>query len=158
MSRRAIGRLCPSGGERRDDLVVLREAALALLREHELAVPEDVELAVLALERLHVEAESVDQLGRETRSPSVVAVSDGAVVDLDAHGGKCTARRTVRSCAGGVRSGCDDHRAAQLAQHQLEQERLIRRFQLTRSEEAAGQDAIRSPSRRWLDRAPSRMI
>jgi hypothetical protein len=42
----------------------------------------------------------------------------------------------------------DDRFAAQLAQHQLEQERLIRRFQLTRSEEAAGQDAISPPSRR----------
>jgi hypothetical protein len=158
MSRRAIGRLCPSGAERRDDLVVLREAALALLREHELPVPEDVELAVPALDRLHVEAESVAQLGCETRSPAVVAVSDGAVVDLDAHGASVRLAALSARAPAVYGRACDDHRTAQLAQHQLEQERLIRRFQLTRSEEAAGQDAIRSPSRRRLDRAPSRMI
>jgi hypothetical protein len=149
--------LCPSG-QCGDDLLVLREASLLLLREHELPVREDVELPVPALDRVGIGSESLRQLGRETRGPAVVAVSDGAVVDLDAHGESVRLAVLPEAPPPVYGRGCDDHRIAQLAQHQLEQERLIRRFQLTRSEEAAGQDAIGSPSRRRLGRAPSRTI
>ena len=63
---------------------MLREPPLVLLREDDAAVGDDVELAVLALLVLGFEA-GLPQLGRETRGPSVVAASDGAVEDLDAH-------------------------------------------------------------------------
>ena len=63
---------------------MFREAALLLLREHELPVRDDVVLAFRSCERLGVEA-LLDQLSRETRGSFVVAVSDGAVEDLDAH-------------------------------------------------------------------------
>jgi hypothetical protein len=66
---------------------VLGEAALALLREDELPVGEHVELALRALDDLRVVVRPSLDLGRETRGPAVVAASDGAVVDLDAHGG-----------------------------------------------------------------------
>ena len=59
-------------------------AAGALLGEDDLAVADDVELGLLAADRRRVDA-SVPELGRETRGPSVVPVSDGAVEDLDAH-------------------------------------------------------------------------
>jgi len=71
---------------------VLGEAALALLREEELAAADDVVLALLALEDDGVVAVG-DQLGRETRGPFVVAASDGAVVDLDAHRSDPSRRR-----------------------------------------------------------------
>ena len=83
MCREAIG----GSVARRDqgeDLVVLREAALALLREDDRPVRHDVVLALLALERGGLVARSL-QHGRETRGPAVVAVSDRAVEDLDAH-------------------------------------------------------------------------
>jgi ribosomal protein S18 acetylase RimI-like enzyme len=53
-----------------------------LLREDDLAVAHDVELGLLALDRRGVDPCRL-QLGRETRGPCVVAVSDGAVEDLD---------------------------------------------------------------------------
>ena len=56
-----------------------------LLRVHELAVQEDVELAGASRLDRRVEA-LVCQFGRETRGPAVVAASDGAIPDLDAHG------------------------------------------------------------------------
>jgi hypothetical protein len=56
----------------------------ALLREDERAVAEDVELPRLAAPDRCVEP-LVVQLGRETRGPAVVAASDGAIQDLDAH-------------------------------------------------------------------------
>ena len=62
----------------------LREAALGLLGEDELAVRDDVELALRALDDAGVDAAGVER-GRETRGPAVVAPSDGAVEDLDAH-------------------------------------------------------------------------
>jgi len=62
---------------------VLREAAGRLLREHELAVDEDVELRLLAFANLGVVPVALVDLGRETRSPAVIARSDGAVEDLD---------------------------------------------------------------------------
>jgi len=54
------------------------------LREDDRSVGDDVELTLAALECLGLEA-VLPQLGRETRGPSVVAASDGAVEDLDAH-------------------------------------------------------------------------
>jgi hypothetical protein len=56
-----------------------------LFREHEVAVREDVELAGASGLDCRVEA-LVCQFGRETRGPAVVAASDGAIPDLDAHG------------------------------------------------------------------------
>jgi hypothetical protein len=70
--------------EQREHLVLLGEAPLALLGEDELAVGDHVELAVRALVRGRVDALSLEP-GRETRGPSVVAPSDGAVVNLDRH-------------------------------------------------------------------------
>lgn len=69
---------------------MLGEAVLALLREEEPPVRDDVELALAAGNRPGVEADTIGYLGRETRGPPVVALSDGAVVDLDAHAGKPT--------------------------------------------------------------------
>jgi hypothetical protein len=63
---------------------VLRESTLPFLREDERPVVEHVELALATLGNRGVEA-ALPQLGRETRGPSVVPASDGAVVDLDAH-------------------------------------------------------------------------
>ena len=75
----------PSGSfrQRLEDLRDLGVAALALLREHELAVRDHVELALLARDDLGAVRGSV-QLGRETRGPAVIAVSDGAEEDFDA--------------------------------------------------------------------------
>jgi hypothetical protein len=63
---------------------VLGEASLGLLREDEPPVGDNVVLALFALDRLRVVA-LLRQLSRETRSSYVVAASDGAVEDLDAH-------------------------------------------------------------------------
>ena len=63
---------------------MLREPPLVLLGEDQPLVRQDVELAVLPLGRVRVEA-GLLQLGRETRGPPVVAASDGAIEDLDAH-------------------------------------------------------------------------
>jgi hypothetical protein len=73
-----------SRAEQPEDLVFLGEAALALLREEKLAISQDVELAPRALGDRGADA-LVVQDGRETRGPTVVAASDGAVVDLDGH-------------------------------------------------------------------------
>jgi hypothetical protein len=62
---------------------VLREPTLPLLREDEFAVRQDVVLALRALLDLGRVLGLVVQLGRETRGPCVVAVSDGAVLDQD---------------------------------------------------------------------------
>jgi hypothetical protein len=74
-------RLCQG----RDDLVVLREAAFLLLREDQVPVGDDVELALFARDGLGLVSGALVQLGRETRGPAVIAVSDGAVEDLDLH-------------------------------------------------------------------------
>jgi hypothetical protein len=58
---------------------------LALLREQERPVREHVELAVAALADLGLVLGLRVDLGRETRGPAVVAASDRAVVNLDAH-------------------------------------------------------------------------
>jgi hypothetical protein len=64
---------------------VLGEPPFALFREHELAVDQDVVLRLLARDDLGARGGVLVDLGRETRSPAVIARSDGAVVDLDAH-------------------------------------------------------------------------
>jgi hypothetical protein len=64
---------------------VLREAAFLLLRKDQLPVGDDVELALLSRHGLGVVSGALIQLGRETRGPAVIAVSDGAVEDLDLH-------------------------------------------------------------------------
>jgi len=71
-------------GEQGHDLVLLGEAPLALLREHERPFRDDVVLAPLALDREGL-VSRLGEHGRETRGPEVVAVSDRAVEDLDAH-------------------------------------------------------------------------
>jgi hypothetical protein len=70
---------------------VLRETTFLLLREDELTVREHVVLAFRPLLDLRFVLRLCLQLGRETRSPRVVAVSDGAVLDEDArHGANAT--------------------------------------------------------------------
>ena len=63
---------------------MLGEASFGLLREDEPPVRDHVVLALRTLDRLRVVA-AVGQLSRETRGSFVVAASDGAVEDLDAH-------------------------------------------------------------------------
>jgi Tol biopolymer transport system component len=72
-----------------------------LLREHDLAVAYDVELALRTLSDARVEALAV-QLGRETRGPFVVAASDGAIEDLDAHEKTLQPRATVTAMSSKV--------------------------------------------------------
>jgi hypothetical protein len=55
-----------------------------VLGEDERAVAHDVELTVRAGADRGLESFSL-QLGRETRGPAVVAASDRAIEDLDAH-------------------------------------------------------------------------
>ena len=70
---------------------MLGEPALALLGEDQPAVGDDVELALLTRDGRRLVRRSVAELGRETRGPAVVAVSDGAVEDLDPrHGSELT--------------------------------------------------------------------
>jgi len=64
---------------------VLGESSLPLLREEQAVVGKHVELALLALDGRRLDPGPIGDLGRETRGPPVVAVSDGAVVDLDLH-------------------------------------------------------------------------
>jgi hypothetical protein len=63
---------------------VLGKPAFLLLRENEPPVRDHVVLALRSCERLRIEA-LLRQLSRETRGSFVVAASDGAVKDLDAH-------------------------------------------------------------------------
>ena len=63
---------------------MLGEASFGLLREDEPPVRDHVVLALLALDRVSVETLLL-QLSRETRGSFVVAVSDRAVEDIDAH-------------------------------------------------------------------------
>ena len=60
---------------------MLRETALLLLGEDQLTVDEHVVLALVALLDLGVVLSLLVQLGRETRGPCVVAISDGAVLN-----------------------------------------------------------------------------
>jgi hypothetical protein len=64
---------------------VFREAAFLLFREDQAPVGDDVELTLLTGNDLRFMSGALVQLGRETRSPAVIAVSDGAVEDLDLH-------------------------------------------------------------------------
>jgi hypothetical protein len=64
------------------DLGVLGEAPRFLLREDDLSIAEHVELALPAGLELGGVLGLAVQLGRETRGPFVVAVSDRAVEDL----------------------------------------------------------------------------
>jgi hypothetical protein len=66
---------------------VLWKATYLLLRENQLVVHKHVELAFAALFDLGFVLRLGVQLGRETRGPRVVAVSDGAVLDQDARHG-----------------------------------------------------------------------
>ena len=63
---------------------MLGETTLALLRKDQVAVHKHVELALRTFGCLGLVLRRFVDLGRETRSPAVIAVSDGAVVDLDA--------------------------------------------------------------------------
>jgi hypothetical protein len=58
---------------------------LALFREDELAVGEDVELPLPAFADSGWVLRLPFDLRRETRGARVIAVSDGAVMDLDGH-------------------------------------------------------------------------
>jgi len=89
--------------EERADLVVLREAPLLLLREDQLPVTEDVELALPAGLELRLVLGLGVQLGRETRGPLVVAVSDGAVEDADRRHGDNLPAQIVLNCSNGCR-------------------------------------------------------
>jgi hypothetical protein len=63
---------------------VLRKASLLLLGKDERTIGLDVELALSAGRDLGLVLGLGVQLGRETRGPLVVAVSDGAVEDAHA--------------------------------------------------------------------------
>src|SRR5262249_56917325 len=82
----ARGDRSPGGlrAQRTEDLGMLGEAAFGLLRKDEPPIRNDVVLALRAFDRLRV-VPLIRQLSRETRGSFVVAVSDGAVVDLDGH-------------------------------------------------------------------------
>jgi hypothetical protein len=84
------------------DLLGLGEAALALLRKAQLPVDDYVELALGAFDGLGLVLRPRVDLGRETRSPAVIAVSDGAVEDLDLHSASLPKRPVRRSCEAGV--------------------------------------------------------
>jgi len=75
-----------------------------LLREDRDPICDHVELTTPARDHRGLEAGVVQQLGRDTRGLHVVAVSDGAVVDLDGHRIRLPARdpeRPVDSVAPG---------------------------------------------------------
>jgi hypothetical protein len=76
---------------------VFGEAVLAFLAEDHAAVGEHVELALRPLEDRGLMRRLLIELGRETRGPAVIAVSDRAVVDLDAR------HQIVLNCSNGCR-------------------------------------------------------
>ena len=71
---------------------MLGEPAGVLLGEDDLAVGDHVELALAAWLDLGLVVGFGVQLGRETRGPPVVAVSDRAEEDLDRHAPEPTGR------------------------------------------------------------------
>ena len=86
---------------------MLWEAPLVLLRVHQRLVREHVELPLRALLNRRLVSRLL-QLGRETRGPRVVAVSNGAVLNQDARhnanlpalrGSKPAKAHGVRSCS-----------------------------------------------------------
>jgi hypothetical protein len=81
---------------------VLGEATLPLLAEDQFPFGDDVELALFAGEGLCLVRRLLVQLGRETRSPAVIAVSDGAVQDLDSHSAETIWPRERRLCDNSV--------------------------------------------------------
>lgn len=86
------------------DLGVLREPAALLLREDHFTVDDDVVLALGALLGNGLVLRLGVQLGRETRGPLVIAVSDGAVKDADPrHGDKLPKGQIVLNCSNGCR-------------------------------------------------------
>ncbi len=72
----------PHLAEQGADFGVLGKPAFILLREDDRAIHEHVVLALRAFLDRGVVSRVV-QLGRETRGPDVIAVSDGAVLDQD---------------------------------------------------------------------------
>jgi hypothetical protein len=70
-----------------EHLAWLGEAVRERLREDDRPVVQDVELAASPLADRRV-VSLVLKLGRETRGPFVVAASDGAIENLDAHARK----------------------------------------------------------------------
>ena len=110
---RAVKRRAGFSAEQRHDLVLLREAPLALLGEDEASVGDDVVLASLATDGDCFVACIVER-GRETRGPNVVAVSDGAVEDLDPHD-----RHPIRAVVRGI-AGLRRHRSIGLGRRLTE--------------------------------------
>ena len=82
---------------------MLREAPLLLLREDDRLVGEDVELALVAGLDLGLVLGLSVQLGRETRGPFVVTVSDRAVEDPDLRHGENLPAQIVLNCSNGWR-------------------------------------------------------
>jgi hypothetical protein len=82
---------------------VLREPAFLLLGEDQLTVCEHVVLALRALFDLGLVLRLGVQLGRETRGPCVVAVSDRAVLDQDLRHAENLPAQIVLNCSKGWR-------------------------------------------------------
>jgi hypothetical protein len=82
---------------------VLGEATLLLLREDQLAVSEDVVLALGALFDLRLVLRLRVDLGRETRGPCVIGVSDRAVLDQNLRHGENLPIQIVLNCSNGWR-------------------------------------------------------
>jgi len=86
------------------NLALLGEAALRLLREDDLSVQKHVVLALGALLGDGLVLRFGVQLGRETRGPGVIAVSDRAVENADPrHGDKLPEGQIVLNCSNGCR-------------------------------------------------------
>ena len=93
-----------SATEELPHLALLGEAALRLLRKDRLAVDDDVVLALGALLGDGLVLRLGVQLGRETRGPCVIAVSDRAVENADPrHGDKLPEGQMVLNCSNGCR-------------------------------------------------------
>jgi hypothetical protein len=95
-----------SGGlvQERSNLALLGEPALRLLREDDLSVQKHVVLALGALLGDRLVLRFGVQLGRETRGPLVIAVSDRAVENADPrHDEKLSEAQIVLNCSNGCR-------------------------------------------------------
>jgi hypothetical protein len=82
---------------------VLGEPALLLLGEDQLTVGQHVVLALCPLFDLGLVLRLGVQLGRETRGPCVIAVSDGAVLDQNFRHGENLPIQIVLNCSNGWR-------------------------------------------------------
>ena len=82
---------------------MLREPAFLLLGEDQLVISQHVVLALRAFFDLGVVLRVGVQLGRETRGPCVVAVSDGAVEDANLGHGENLSAQIVLNCSKGWR-------------------------------------------------------